>query len=256
MANDWTLALEQNQDLSVAHGSADDVAAAVRRGADLRLYMTTETYEETLYFHQTYAGEGDAFCGFMTHHHSYDHRGSPAEQPYFSLFKYDTSGRFDQTKWMLGNEIYDDSKAYPYGVYRWFVDDRYRLVYEHDADGQKMSGDLEELKELVRLGRTIRVGIRHLAGLADDDTSGPSHISFLTTMQPLIKDGHVLSNSEFVLIGPPKWPYTFAGDGVHFAMMRPSTGGEFVSYVVRPGELPFERQLPRRGMQWLGAERS
>jgi len=42
-----------------------------RRGADLRLYMTTPTYEETLYFQQTYAGKGEAFAGLMSHHHSY-----------------------------------------------------------------------------------------------------------------------------------------------------------------------------------------
>ena len=50
MSNDWQLALEQTTDLQVAHGSMAAVAAAVRRGADLRLYMTTATYEETLYF--------------------------------------------------------------------------------------------------------------------------------------------------------------------------------------------------------------
>lgn len=256
MANDWVLALEQNQDLSVAHGSAADVAAALRRGAELRVYMITETFEETIYFQQTYVGEGEEFCGLMSHHHSYDHRGAPADQPYFSLFKYGTSGRYDHIKWMFGNKIYDESKAYPYEVYRWFVDDRYRVVYEHDAAGERLSGDLQELKELVRTGRTIRVGIRQLDGLVSDDSDGPAHLSFLTTMQPIVRDGHVLSNCDLVLIGPPKWPYTFAGDGVHLAMMRPSTSGEFVSYVVRPGELPFERQLPRRAMQWLVAERS
>ena len=65
MKLDWMLALEQQRDLMVSHGDVTKLAKAVRRGADLRLYMTTDRYEETLYFQQTYAGEGDAFAGLM-----------------------------------------------------------------------------------------------------------------------------------------------------------------------------------------------
>ena len=65
MASDWQLALEQESDLSVASGSATAVAEAVRAGAELRVYLTTPTYEETLYFQQTYAGEGDALINHV-----------------------------------------------------------------------------------------------------------------------------------------------------------------------------------------------
>ena len=82
MAEHWILALEQRPDLSVMQGNLLQVADAVRRGADLRLYMTTETYEETLYFQQTYAGEGTVFAGLMSHHHSYVHRCRQIDQPY------------------------------------------------------------------------------------------------------------------------------------------------------------------------------
>jgi hypothetical protein len=253
MTSDWTLALEQRSDLSVAHGSAAGAAAAVRCGADLRLYMTTPTYEETLYFQQTYAGNGEAFAGLMTHHHSYEHRGAPADQPYISLFKYDTSGTFSQVKWMLGNQVFDESQTYPYGVYRWFVCNRWRLVYEHDEMGRSTFGNLAELKETVRTGRSIRVGIKHLFGLARNDTSGPAHVSFLTTMQPLIEHGQVLSNCDVAVIGPAKWPFTWQ-EGLHLAMLRPSTSGEVVCYLTEPGRLPFERIVPRRAMAWLVAD--
>ena len=58
MANEWVMALEQRADTSAAAGSAADAADAVRRGADLRVHMTTDVYEETLIFQQTYPGEG------------------------------------------------------------------------------------------------------------------------------------------------------------------------------------------------------
>ena len=49
MAGDWQLDLEQESDLSVASGRAAAVAEAVRASAELRVYLTTPTYEETLY---------------------------------------------------------------------------------------------------------------------------------------------------------------------------------------------------------------
>ncbi len=255
MANDWRLALEQTTDLRITHGSVADVAAAVRRGADLRLYMITDTYEETLYFQQTYSGHADAFAGLMSHHHSYTHRGAILQQPYFSFFKYDASGAFSQVKWMLDNTVLDESQAYPYKIYRWFACERWRAVYEHDASGNRIAGDLAELKELVRQGRTIKVGIRQLFGLTNDDLSGPPHWSFVSSMQPAIQGGHVLSNCDFVVIGPSRWPFAWK-DGLALAMMQPSTSGEIVCYWVEPGKLPFRRIVPRRSMQWLVAEKA
>lgn len=253
MKPDWTIALEQRPDLSVVRGSEAQTADAVRRGADLRLYLTTEHYEETLYFQQTFAGAGHHFAGMMTHHHSYTHDREPADQPFVSLFCYDTGGRFSQVKWMLGDLAIDESQSYPYGVYRWFVCDRWRVVYEHSADGNTIAGDLDELKQLIRDGRTMRLGVRQLLGLVDDDPADEPHTCFVDVMQPLIQDGHVLANCDFVLIAPPRWPIRLA-DGMHVSMMQPSTRGEVVAYVTQPGALPFKRLVRRRAMQWLIAE--
>lgn len=253
MSNDWTLALEQQADLSITQGSIEAVASAVRRGADLRLYMTTDRYEETIYFQQTYAGEGEAFSGLMSHHHGYGHHGKEVDQPNMSIFKYDTSGTFSHIKWLWGDIALDESQAYPYGVYRWFVCDRWRVVYEHDADGNRMDGDLEELKEYVRTGRTIQVGIQQLFGLADDRTDGPSHICYLDVMQPLIQDGHVQLNCDLVVVGAPVWPSTWQ-DGIHIALIKPSTCGEMLCFLAEPGKLPFTRMIRRRAMKWMVAE--
>ena len=255
MSDDWILALEQRTDLSTVQGSPGAVAQAVRRGADLRLYMTTDTYEETLYFQQIYAGEAETFAGLMTHHHSYVHHGEAIEQPYVSFFKYDLSGAYSHLKWMSDNTVLDESKAYPYGTYRWYVCDRWRLVYEHDTCGTALSGDIDELKELVRQGRTIKVGIHQFFGLADDCAAGPEHICFVDTMQPLIERGHVQSNCDLVLVGAPRWPFTWQ-DGLHVGMIKPSTSGEVLCFLVEPGRLPFKRTVLRRPMQWMVAEKA
>ena len=75
----------------------------------------------------------------------------------------------------------------------------------------------------------------------------------VTTMQPLIRDGHVQSNCDLVAIGAPKWPCTWR-DGLHVAMMLPSTSGEILCFLAEPGNLPFKRVMRRRPMQWMVAE--
>jgi len=255
MTNKWELALEQSKDLDVTCGTIAATAEAVRQGADLRLFLIARGYEETLYFQQTYAGEGDAFAGLMTHHHSYAHRGSLAEQPYFSFFKYDASGTFSQVKWMLDNRTFDESQPYQYGVYRWYVCNRWQVVYDHDAEGNRVFGDLETLKEHIRAGHSIKVGVRQLFGIQKDDPSGPEHISFLDIMQPLIKDDHVGANCDFILSGAPQWPFSWR-DGLAIGMVWPWSSGEMICHLVEPGKLPFERTTVRRAIQWLVADGS
>ena len=252
MASEWVMALEQNRELDVTRGTLAATAAAVRSGADLRLFLIARGYEETLYFQQTYAGENDVFAGLMTHHHSHAHRGSLAEQPSFSFFKYDTSGSFSQVKWMLNNETFDESQSYPYGIYRWYVCDRWRVVYEHDTEGKRLSGDLDTLKEHIREGHTLKVGVKQLFGIQDDNPSGPEHISFLDIMQPLIKEGHVGANCDFILSGAPKWPFVWK-DRLVVGMVWPWSTGEITCHLVEPGHLPFRRTRVRRAMQWLVA---
>ncbi len=254
MGSDWQLKLEQHQDLSISQGDPSGLAAAVRRGADLRLYLTTPTYEETLYFQQTYAGDGDAFAGLMSHHHSYVHRGEEIEQPYISIFRYDTSGTFSHVKWRLNDVRINEGQAYPYGIHRWFVCDRWCPVYEHDEEGNAVAGDLDKLKEAVRQGRTIQVAIHQLFGLAEDVADGPPHTSFVTSMQPVIKDGQVQSNCDFVAVGAPHWPINWE-DGLHIAMMKPSTSGEILCFLAEPGNMPFKRMIRRRAMTWMVAEK-
>ena len=113
MAEGWQLALEQQADLSITDGGTAALAAAVRRGADLRVYMTTDRYEETIYFQQTYAGAGDRCAGLMSHHHGYVHHGRDVEQPNMSIFRYDTSGTFEQMKWLWGDRALNEGQTFP-----------------------------------------------------------------------------------------------------------------------------------------------
>jgi hypothetical protein len=248
----WNILLEQATDLSVIRGSAAELAAALRRAGDLRAFLDPGPYQETLYFQQTYVGAADHVAGIMTHHHAFKFEGKPAEQPYISLIKCDPSGQFSVVKWMLGDRVFDvsDMFPYPYKIYRWIVCDRWRLAYEHDAAGNRVAGDLADLREAVERGWSVRVGIRQFFGLADGGEPGPEHISFLTVVQPILEAEHVLASCDVAVSGPPRWPFAWK-HGVHFGFVQPSTSGEMICYVAKPGELPFQRIVPRRGMQWF-----
>jgi hypothetical protein len=66
------------------------------------------------------------------------------------------------------------------------VRDRYRIVLETAADGATLSGSKDALKQCVRAGQTVRVGIHQLSGIVQDDTSGPPDLCFIETHQPFI----------------------------------------------------------------------
>jgi hypothetical protein len=94
-------------------------------------------------------------------------------------------------------------------VYRWYLSDRFRLVYEHDAEGVATAGSLVKLKEAVRNGLTIKCGIHSISRLAMEPSTVASSsrddtICFLPSMQPLICDGgaNVVMNCDSVLLGP------------------------------------------------------
>ena len=93
-------------------------------------------------------------------------------------------------------------------VYRWYLSDRFRLVYEHDAEGVATAGSLVKLKEAVRNGLTIKCGIHQISRLAMEPSTVASpddSICFLPSMQPLICDegANVVMNCDSVLLGPP-----------------------------------------------------
>ena len=254
MNSDWKLGLEQTGAMGIVDGTRADMAAAVRRGADLRLFLVARGYEETLYFQQTYAGVGEEFAGLMTHHHSHTHRGQTLDEPYLSFFKYDSLGEFSHVKWMSGTRVLQEPQPYQYGTYRWYVCDRWRVVYQHDKNGNVVAGDLEEMKDLVRQGRSLKVGVENFFDLSDVPSQGPPHICFLTVMQPLIEGGHVGANCDFVLRGAPRWPWSWQ-DEITLGMVWPWSSGEIIGHWVVPGKPPFRRQTFRCGMQWLVADR-
>ena len=303
----WQLMLSQDRNLGIVAGSFATAAAAVKRGADLRLYMVTDTYgtnyEEVMNFKQslwrstpgpTQVAE-HSFSGLGPFLSSV-HHGRDISEPYASFFSYDTCRTVMQTpthslmKLLPDGSALDESNRDPpanYDLYRWFIRDRYRLVYEHDADGVALNGSKDELKAAVRAGQTIRVGIWQLSGLQDEhEESGAGgrrpgvakeeELSFLETTQPTIPiankesrsyvghDGHagevnLACDPVMIPAATATWPLDFR-EGLSIASLVPATSGNILAFISTPtpgGAATgprFRRTVLRRAMRWVVAD--
>ena len=115
--------LEQGRDMAVRSGSFAAVAAAVARGADLRLYMSTDTYgtfyEEVMNFKQTLCRPDSARFSGLGPFLSSVHHGRDIEAPFASFFNYDTcrgaleGPTHSLVKWLPDGTKLDESNYNP-----------------------------------------------------------------------------------------------------------------------------------------------
>ena len=139
-----------------------------------------------------------------------------------------------------------------------------------DENGQALRGSLDALKESVRSGKTIKVGIRAISTLmhpdsvplttaklptttssttgtgddarlqqqqqqqqqADDDDDT---ICYIPALQPLITAGHVAMNCDACLLGPPYADAKHYAEAMQVAFLKPSTRGLVEVYSTKPG---------------------
>ena len=242
------LALEQANDLSVTAGSVADVYRAASAGADLSLYLTTATYEETLHFQEVYVNDDGYFAGIRTDHFANNGGLAMHDRPFVCFFRYDTSGTFALVKWYFDGTTEDVSQAHPYGVYRWFVGDPWETIYAHDDAGATTAGSLDDLIAAVRDGYQMRVAVN---GLFNGDEGAPSasHEVIVNISQPCVAEGQVAGLTETIMLMDGNRPLDFTKPYFPgYAMLR--TTGLVDMYLASP-ELRFGRRVAQRGMRWL-----
>ena len=101
------------------------LADAARRDADLRLYTTTDRYEEPIYLQQSYAEERDNCAGLISHHHGYVHRDNRIEQSNISVFRCDTPSPSNRLSSCGAISRLMRAVFLQYGIYKWFVCDHW-----------------------------------------------------------------------------------------------------------------------------------
>jgi len=198
----WNCVHELNAAREPVAGSAAELAAAVSRGADLRLYTTfgwvdhmgTEhpdqgEVEESIDLRVTYLLRGDWVAALTPLRYPADAGMGFGKQPSFSFYMYNQDGQFGIARpsldplqqlpdsprppdfgphyhlldWHAGSTRSPSHNAvYDFNCYRWIVRDDWREVLSHDDRGEAVSGSLEALIDAFRAGCSVKVGVRDL----------------------------------------------------------------------------------------------
>ena len=97
------------------------------------------------------------------------------------LDDHSTMPRYHQhDSWDAGTNAPSSNFVYDFDHYQFWVDDRWREVLSHAADGTVMSGSLDELVEAFSRGCAIKLGIRGLcADLAENPSAALDHEVFV-----------------------------------------------------------------------------
>jgi hypothetical protein len=200
--SDWTCLLRLDEHRSVVSGSASELAAAVKRGADVRVYSTFDYGEhmsapgsdvglvqEMMNFGVTYWLEGGHFAGIQTTRYPANCSLGFGDYPSLSFFLVNDNGQAGIARPFLAPrksagqgalvvapaakyhtlDSYDgdtcspcENYVYEFGEYGYWVSERWEEVLAHDEQGQPTYGSLKELQDAFRAGCALKVGIRNL----------------------------------------------------------------------------------------------
>ena len=199
----WHSALTLNSDRKVQRGSADELNAAISRGADLRILTEfrfnehidpestdTELIREVCDFQTVYRLDGRWVAGIMTLRQPVSLPDQFGPRPSMSFFVYNQDGEqgiarpyLDGAKLPLIDprpfsdypryRQHDDWDAetnapchnfiYDFDVFDFFVRDDWHEVLSHDEHGAVLPGSVENLARCFSQGAQIKVAIRNLA---------------------------------------------------------------------------------------------
>lgn len=143
---------------------------------------------------------------------------------------------------------------YDFDSYRFCVSDDWEEVLSHTADGEVVSGSVDDLAEQFANGRESKVGIRDLcADFAEDPASAPDHEVFVhtgpgyyyTEQKLFIAETHPLVRVR------PAIPLTYGSREWDFGWLIPRTAGFVARRLVDPYTLKFHESDGRYAMRWF-----
>jgi hypothetical protein len=159
-----------------------------------------------------------------------------------------------QDSWDAGTNAPSSNFVYDFDIYRFLVDDRWREVLAHTADGSIRAGSVEALAEAFAQGHAIKLGIRGLcADLVADPADAIEHEVFVHagscyyyTARKLFMTGtHPLVRVR------PAIPLRYASRGWDFGWLMARTDGHVARWLCDPYTLAFQRSAGRYAIRWF-----
>jgi hypothetical protein len=156
--------------------------------------------------------------------------------------------------WDASTNAPSSNFIYDFDYYQFWVNDRWREVLSHAADGTPLAGSLDELAEAFTRGCPIKLGIRGLcADLAEQPESAIDHEVFVhagssyyyTERQLFMTGTHPLARVC------PAIPLRYTSGGWDFGWLMARTDGYVARWLCDPYTLAFHKSTGRYAMRWF-----
>lgn len=299
----WRCVLELDSNRNVTAGCAADLAAAIARGVDLRVYTefrhnehidvdspSHELIHEVAEFGVTYrigsATDGENWsAGIMSLRQPIELPVGFGPRSSMSFFLYNQDGTqaiarphldggptFDAIgpspttpprnmpkyhvldAWDTGTNAPSQNFIYDFGVFRFCVNDSWRELLHHSANGEVISGSLAKLIEAFSSGCSIKLGIANLCSdLATEPDPVRDHEVFVQG-----GSAYYYSEQKLFMIGShpvvrvqPAVPVRYRSRNWDFGWLMLRTDGRVVYRRCDPYSLKFTDHISHHAIRWF-----
>lgn len=173
---------------------------------------------------------------------------SPARPPE-KMPKYQALDNWDE-----GTNAPSHNFIYEFDVYRFCVNDSWREVLNHSADGEVLSGSLAELVSAFSQGCSIKLGIDGLcANLVHDSAANVNHEVFVQG-----GSAYYYTEQRLFIVGThpvvrvsPNAPLRYASRNWDFGWLMVRTDGRVVYRQCNPYSLKFTDMTSQNAVRWF-----
>ncbi len=294
----WRCALELDAERNVVTGSTAELADAIGRAADLRIYTeflhnehidvdspSAERIREVAEFGVTYCVDRTWVAGIMILRQPIELPVGFGPRSSMSFFLYNQDGTQAIARpyldggpvegtfgpaptesppnmpkyhvldsWDAGTNAPSQNFVYDFDRFRYCVNDSWREVLSHSADGEVTSGSLDELVEAFSSGCAIKLGVGNLcADLGDDTIRVPDHEVFVQG-----GSAYYYTDQKLFIIGShplvrvrPSVPMRYASRNWDFGWLMLRSDGRVVYRRCDPYSLKFSDHVSQHAIRWF-----
>ena len=290
----WRCALELDAKRNVAAGSTADLADAIGRAADLRIYTeflhnehidvdspNRELIREVAEFGVTYHVDQKWVAGIMSLRQPIELPIGFGPRSSMSFFMYNQDGTQAIARphldggpveatfgpspsqpprnmpkyhlldnWDAGTNAPSQNFVYDFDRFRYCVNDSWREVLSHSANGEVVSGSLDELVDAFSTGCAIKLGISNLCA---DLCDAPDHEVFVQG-----GSAYYYTEQKLFIIGShpvvrirPSVPMRYSSRGWDFGWLMLRSDGHVVYRRCDPYTLKFSDHISQRAIRWF-----
>jgi hypothetical protein len=156
--------------------------------------------------------------------------------------------------WDSGTNAPSSNFIYDFGLYKYWINDEWREVLSHNADGTIIEGSMESLIEAFNSGCEVKVGVRGIcADLASDPHKVTDHEVFIQigfTYHYTERNLFMGETHPFVRV-EPSIPLRYKSGNWDYAWLMPRTDGYVAILVCDPYSLQYQRKEGYYPIRWF-----